>query len=108
MSEERLRAVIYVPAGRDADRWQRRCMHHVQRRGYELVAIVADEGDGAQWASVRALIDAGDVEIVVVAKEDHLPPDRLPRPEVAEEGPAPTPSQRRPRLIRRRDEGASR
>lgn len=102
-----LRAVIYLLAGEGMVRWRRICATHVELHGYLLVSIVIDDAGGAKWASVRSLLDAGRVDVVVVAHRDHLPPDRLPRIEVANDEPTLNLHQRRPSRIRR-DEEASR
>jgi hypothetical protein len=96
-----LRAAIYVLAGPNAEKWQLLCMAYVKACGYELVAVVIDEGDG--WASVQQLLDANRVDVVVAPHRADPPADRVPRLEFVEDkqGSAPTPRQRRPRLTRR-------
>jgi len=100
-----LRAVIYLPAGEQMDRWRRTCALHVEARGYELVSIVIDEASGERWSSIQALLRDGRVDVIVVARRDQLPPDRLPRIEVASEEPTLALRQRqpvrRPRVIGR-------
>lgn len=97
-----LRAVIYLPDGPDLQRWQHRCMEHLEAHGYELVSVVIDDTGGARWASVSTLLLAGRADVVVIARRDHLPPDRLPRFEVANDEPTLNLRQARPRLILRR------
>lgn len=72
-----LRAVIFVPTEDPAHaRWVLVCGDHCRRRGYLLTAIVGD------WADVAAMVKYEEVDIVVAARWDHLPPDRLPRLEI--------------------------
>lgn len=93
-----LRAIIYIPGGLEASRWLLLCMEYIHRCQYTPVAVVRN-GD---WPSAQRMRDDGQADLIVVARRDHLPADRLPREEVVEEeGPALTPQQRRPRLIRR-------
>jgi hypothetical protein len=95
LAGDELAAVILVPDA-EQDRWLTRCMHHIEQCGYRLEAIVQ------RWEDAHQLVGAGQVQVVVVARPEHLPPQRVPRFEVAGEvGPAPTPRQRRPRLIPR-------
>jgi hypothetical protein len=91
------RALIYIPDDGDAEKWLTLCLGYVARHDYELVAVV--RGD---WAGVRRMLDDGQAVVVVIARRDHPPAGRVPREVyVEEEGPAPTPQQRRPRLIPR-------
>jgi hypothetical protein len=93
LAGDELAAVILVPDV-EQDRWLARCMDHIERCGYRLAAIVR------RWEDAHRLIGAGQVQVVVVARPEHIPPQRVPRFEVAgEEGPALTRRQRRPRPI---------
>jgi hypothetical protein len=100
-----LRAVIYLQAGEQMARWQRICGTHVEARGYELVSIVIDGADGAKWPDVLTLLRGDRADVIVVARRDQLPKDRLPRIEVATEEPTLQLRQRqpvrRPRVIGR-------
>jgi hypothetical protein len=100
-----LRALIYIPGGEQMTRWQRICGQHVEARGYRLVSIVIDDAGGAKWPNVLTLVRAGQADVIVVARRDQLPKDRLPRIEVATEEPTLQLRQRqpvrRPRVIGR-------
>lgn len=93
------RAVIYVPsANPDAlARWSDECLQHCDVLGYEVLGIVL-----GTWVDVTGLIFEGAADLVVVARWEHPPPDRLPRLEVAGgRWPArcPRPTARRPRIL---------
>lgn len=95
MPEPRLHAVIYLPVGEDLRRWQTRCLAHIERNRYELVSLVIDGEGGRRWEAVKALVFTGQADIVVLADRRHLPPDRLPRIEIAGEEATPDGCQRR-------------
>jgi hypothetical protein len=91
------RAIIFVPEGK-FDPHASRCMEYCKRRGYEFQGIVSD------WDAVDRMRAAGEIEVVLVSKEEHLDPNRKPRIEVVAN------EERRPGLERtrilRRNEGA--
>lgn len=78
-----LRAIIYVLAGARADEWQRRCLAHIAAEGYELAGVIIDNTGGGKWDEAHQLIWSRQAEIIVVAEESHIPPNRIPRHEVA-------------------------
>lgn len=53
------------------------CSRHCQELDYEAVAII--RGD---WGEAMDYLAAGTAEVIVVAEDDDLPPDRTPRIEV--------------------------
>lgn len=103
-----LRAAIYVPtdlAERDLAIWRERCIAHCLQRGYDIVVVVT--GGPAAWEQLHADLTAGDIQIVVVGRREHLPPQRLPRVEEtgvepATSYPQPRRGQQRPRRLRAR------
>jgi len=97
----RPRAIIYIPPGVDPERWQRACLKHCTRRGYEVTALVIDE-DGSKWTDVARMAGSGEAEVVVVFDIALLLADRIPRTEeVGIERTGELPRHRRPRLFRR-------
>ena len=74
------RAVIFVPSLDPAHvRWVLVCGEFCSRRGYLITAVVGS------WADTIAMVMERAADIVVTARRDHLPPDRLPRLEIAAE-----------------------
>jgi hypothetical protein len=96
---ENLRAVIYVRADEDADRWQRICIDHAEAKGYRVISLVVDDG-ATGWLDVVKMLAAGEADVVVLADWRHLSPDRIPRVEIAELPDRPAPSHRHPRGLR--------
>jgi hypothetical protein len=99
------RAIIYVPVG-ERDRWEKLCLAYCAAHGYIVCALVEDDGTGAGWAGVTAMLMAGEADVAVVARQWHPPARRVPRVEVVElevatdtRRPA-LPRQRRPRILR--------
>lgn len=97
-----LRAIIYVPS-EDSERWQARCIEHCDRKGYAAVSLVID-ATREQWRAVCLMLMAGEADVLVVGRRDHLAADRLPRIEYADEA-RPVKRRARPWVIRR-DGGA--
>lgn len=95
------RAVIYVPAGREANRWREVCMLYCANRGYEVVGVVTAPRNVGRWRDVRAMARRDALDVLVAARRDHLPAGRRPRIEVVEEQPrSGRPPARRPRVLR--------
>lgn len=90
------RAIIYVPQLYEVAKYAATCIEHCARHGYEVVGLV--HGD---WAKAAALLTSSTAGIMVVARPDHLPPDREPRVEIADEPASATPPHQRTTLIRR-------
>jgi hypothetical protein len=93
-----LRAVIYIHGPADVHRWAGLCLAHCTRLGYQVVALVQDE-DGHRWNDVGVMLNEHRAEVVVTGGLEQLPPDRVPRIEVAEDQPGP-PVRRRPTIVR--------
>ena len=100
-----LRAVIYVPPGVNAEKWQRACLAHCARKGYIVVSLVIDGANLSRWPDVmRMLPDEADV--VVVADMGAMPRDRIPRteePPTEDSGGFAIPLMRRPRRFKSRE-----
>lgn len=96
-----LRAAIYLPtdlAERDLSQWRERCIAHCLAMGYNIEVVVT--GGLAAWEQLRADLREGAIQVVVVGRYDHLPPQRRSRVEEAgvdTRGPAGTPQQQRAR-----------
>ena len=96
-------AAIWVPAQVEPiEPHLMACLDHARRCRYDLLGIITT----APWDEVRQMMLDGKVDVVVVARLDHLPPDRTPRIEVAPRPPRPPagcprgpvpPRRRRPR-----------
>lgn len=71
-------AVIFVPAAHVAI-YAAQCLDYCAARGYEVAGVVA--GD---WAAAAAMLIHRTAGIIVVARPDHLDPDREPRVEVVD------------------------
>lgn len=87
----RLQAVIFVPDLVDVERWVLACHEHCDAHGYQVTGLVV--GD---WGEVVRYTCEGQAQVIVVGDRGYLPPDRIPRVEVAGHG--------RIRLTRRRPE----
>ncbi len=74
-----LNAVLFIPTGRDAERWLMVCNEYATRYGYKVAAVATD------WASVVTMVLHGEAQVLVVARRDHLPAMRTPRLEVITE-----------------------
>jgi hypothetical protein len=94
-----IRAIIYVDGALDHNTAKRRCLDHVQARGYQLVSIVEEtDDDVSHWRGAFAALATGHADVLVVATRADLPTDQFPRVEVAgEHTPENGPAQRRPR-----------
>jgi hypothetical protein len=98
---EQLRAVIYVIADGDEDRWQRQCLRWCERQRYEAVSLVIDSPDGRRWRDAFEMLCKGEADVILAPNRDHLLPGRVPRAEsVGEMLPARVPRQRRAREVR--------
>jgi hypothetical protein len=97
-----VRAVLLIPAGDidEAQRWAHRdeCLEHCKRREYAVVGVAA------RWEDAAYVVLQREADIVVAARNDHFPADRVPRtetPETAPADPGAPPRERRARLARR-------
>lgn len=70
-----VRALVYLM--QDAARvraWAQACLDYCEARAYLVVAVVVDTPDRAKWTDVEATVAAGEVDVVVFATQDHMPP----------------------------------
>jgi hypothetical protein len=99
-----MRAVILVPDDdEDRDRWARMCLDDCERAGLAVTQLVVGTG-AAAWDQAMSVIEAHLAEVIVVARREHVPPDRVPQLRVVAEQPATPPRRRRllrPRVIDR-------
>lgn len=72
-------AVIFVPAAHLAT-YAHQCLEYCSARGYEVAGVV--QGD---WAAATTMLVNRVAGILVVARPDHLDPDREPRVEVVDQ-----------------------
>ena len=88
-------AIVFLPTGLPAAaQWRDACGEYCARKGYKIAGIVRD------WADLLRLVVAGEADVVVVGRRDHLSRTRTPRLEVVTEEGAELPSaQRRPRRM---------
>lgn len=70
-------AIIFVPAAHLAT-YASQCLDYCAARGYQVAGVV--HGD---WAAAAGMLINRAAGIIVVARPDHLDPDREPRIEVA-------------------------
>lgn len=88
-----LKAAIYLPtdlAERDLSTWRERCITHCLTMGYDIQVVVT--GGIAAWDQLQADLRESSIQIIVVGRREHLPPQRLPRTEEAGVEPAAMPS----------------
>lgn len=99
----RPRTVIWVPAGSETRRWALVCIQHCTERGYEVVGMVVDDGRPVLWEDVWRMMTRGDADVVVAARQDHMPQARVPRVEYVDRASQPPPqdgrARRRPRIV---------
>lgn len=79
-----------------------------QRPPYLVVGLVVDNGR-IRWAEIRGMFIADEADVLVLARREHLPPQRRPRIEVVDEHPTGAragPHTRRARIVRRPGSGA--
>lgn len=92
-----LRCVLFIPTGPSAIRWRDVCAQYAHDHRYLIVAITSS------WAAALAMLAAGEAAVAIIGRRDHLPPDRIPRVEVATEPhPVRLPSPMSRRIVRRR------
>lgn len=97
MNHHMTEAVVFVLTAHllpDADR----CIRHCLSRGYHVVGIVKDN-----WAEAMRMLHDGRAEVLVVADEQHLDPERAPRIEVVGRRPGakPGPRSERSQMVKR-------
>lgn len=69
-------AIVFVPAEMPLDLYLSRCMAYCESRGYTFGGVLRD-----YTAGLQALLDSH-ASVIVVARGDHLDPNRVPRVEV--------------------------
>lgn len=89
------RTLIYLPDTPDRDVWERLAVEYCERNGYKIVGLVVRRDVDEQWADIFAMLGAGNIDLVVVCRRDHLPAGRLPRIEAITDGDAPSGGTRR-------------
>lgn len=88
-------AVVFIPAAVHLATYAAQCLDYCANRGYEVCGIVTED-----WPSVVKLVGAQAATVVVVARAEHLDPEREPRIEIAANAAA-SRYETRTRLIRR-------
>jgi len=83
-TERTLRAVIWIAADPEWDRYAGWCVSYCTRKGYDIVAVV-DGRAGGRYDDAWQLTRDGRADVIVTPARDHLPADRLPRIEVVAE-----------------------
>ena len=77
------RAIIFVPDDAERERWEKICLAECDRLGYRVVALV--RGGVEKWGDLRRMLTSGEADVLVVARKEHLPPNRVPRTEWVDE-----------------------
>lgn len=72
-------AVIFVPSVADYADYAAQCFAYCATRGYEVLGVPAP-GD---WDAAAQALKTGAATVLVVARSEHLDPNREPRVEVA-------------------------
>lgn len=97
--------MILVPADDpERDRWTRECLADCEREGVEVTALVTRDDPDEGWAEAMRVIESHNAEVIVVARREHVPPDRVPQLRVVAEQSAAPPRRRRlrrPRIMER-------
>lgn len=70
-------AVVFVPAGHVIP-YAAQCLNYCAAKGYTVAGVVT-----GNWAAVGAMLLERAAAVVVVARPEHLEPDREPRLEIA-------------------------
>ena len=87
--------IIFVPAGRAGRHWLTICGQYCAAKGYTVAAVVSGDWDG-----MIQMVHDESIDVIVIGKRDHQPPNRRPRVEVVAEEPiTETPAARRPRRV---------
>lgn len=87
-------SIIFVPSHvSDYQRWVDDCARHCNGEDHRVLAVVSG------WADAFGYAADGRADLVVAARRDHLPPDRLPRLIVLSEL-LKSPGPRQPRVFR--------
>lgn len=78
---QHLKAIIFVPDDGERATWEKMCLDHCDRHGHRVVSLIV--GGVERWPDVLDMIRAQEADVIVVARPEHLPADRVPRTEVA-------------------------
>lgn len=87
-------AVIFVPATH-FELYASQCLTYCAARGYEVAGIVT-----GTWSSAISVLASRTATVLVVARAEHLDPDREPRLEIVAQADA-GPVHQRTRMVRR-------
>lgn len=98
------KAIIFLPGTDQLAEHATTCMDYCAARGYHVAGVVT-----ADWVTAMLTVTQNEA-VLVVARPDHLDPQRLPRVEIATDpdrmvgvtfAPLPTPTsrRRRPRTV---------
>lgn len=77
-------AVVYIPAAAHFATYAAQCLAYCATKGYTVTGVITTD-----WTAVLAVLSAQAAHVVVVARPDHLDPDRIPRIEVVDHSTAP-------------------
>lgn len=81
MTSDVLNAVMLLPAGAPIDGLDAQlCQTHIERHGYELVAILYND-----WLSALTLTRSNKAQVIVFAEHEHFASEWIPRVEFAGE-----------------------
>lgn len=72
-------AVVFVPTAHVIP-FAKQCLDYCAGRGYEIAGVVRDD-----WPAAFAMMATGLVDVIVVARREHLDPNRTPRVEILAE-----------------------
>jgi hypothetical protein len=92
---ERTRSGLLIPHGREGERWVHACAALAEAEGWHVAAVVRT------WEELAHMLCGRLLDVGIVGRQAHLPPDRTPRLVIAEEHRPPpppplVPGQRRP------------
>jgi len=83
------------------DQWTRDCLAYCDQEAFPVAAMLIG---ASGWNDAMRMILAGEAEVIVVARREHLPPDRVPQLRIVGEQrrvPRRGVGLRRPRIIDR-------
>jgi hypothetical protein len=81
---ESLRAIIWLPDDPEWERYAGWCHAYCKTAHRDIVAII-DARAGGRYIDAMKMFLNGEADVIVTARRDHLPADRLPRVEVVAE-----------------------
>jgi len=77
-------AVIFIPAAAHLATYASQCLEYCAERGYQVAGVVTSD-----WAAAAGIVMSHGAGVLVVARPDHLDPDREPRTEVVDHSTTP-------------------